>query len=152
MTLAHAAIAASLGLALQSAPAQAPARPRPRPRVTATSVVVRDIKAARRSPTRVATVTGGVSKDATTDASGSTSLGTLPSGAYRLRLEREGFVTLERDVTIKAGPAFGDRHRPGRGAAATAAAPPPLTPTARAGGWAVGGLPAFLSIPSTFAR
>ena len=65
------------------------------------TVVVRDM-----SGTAVAGVTvtvAGVSTAAgETDASGVARV-TLPDGSHRLRLEREGFIGLEREVTLKRG-------------------------------------------------
>ena len=36
-----------------------------------------------------------------TDAAGTASLGTLRDGSYRLRFERDGFITLEREISIR---------------------------------------------------
>lgn len=99
--LFHAAIAASLGLTMQSAP-PTQMRPRPRPRPTSTQIVVRDQSGAP-VPGAHVVVSGAATKEATTDANGAASLASMRDGSYRLRFEREGFITLERDVTVRTG-------------------------------------------------
>lgn len=47
------------------------------------------------------TVTGPVERHGRTAANGSLNLAGLRAGTYRFRFERDGFVTLERDVTIR---------------------------------------------------
>jgi mannose-6-phosphate isomerase-like protein (cupin superfamily) len=70
----------------------------PRPRAT---------PAARPTPPRVTVpgakllVTGATSAEFTTDESGSATLTNLRDGTYRLRCEREGFVTLEREFVVR---------------------------------------------------
>jgi mannose-6-phosphate isomerase-like protein (cupin superfamily) len=49
------------------------------------------------------TVTGPVTREVTTIANGTARLLGMRSGTYRLRFEHEGFITLERDVTMRAG-------------------------------------------------
>jgi mannose-6-phosphate isomerase-like protein (cupin superfamily) len=66
------------------------------------------------------TVSGATSAQASTDAMGAASV-TLPAGNYRFRFERDGFITLERDVTIRAGQAA-------EIAVALNVAPPPPAP------------------------
>ena len=98
--LLHAAMMASVGLSM---PMKAPAQTRPRPRTGATIViVVRDHSGTPVPGARVA-VSGAASQAATTDASGAAALAAMRDGAYRLRFEREGFITLERDVTMRNG-------------------------------------------------
>jgi mannose-6-phosphate isomerase-like protein (cupin superfamily) len=98
--LLHAAMMASVGLSM---PMKAPAQTRPRPRTVATIVImVRDHSGTPVPGARVA-VSGAASIAATTDASGAASLAAMRDGAYRLRFEREGFITLERDVTMRNG-------------------------------------------------
>jgi quercetin dioxygenase-like cupin family protein len=65
---------------------------------------------------------GPVPRDGTTTDEGSLSLRNLPGGTYRLRFERDGFVTLEKEVTVKAGAPL-TVH-----AALTPAPPPPPAP------------------------
>jgi mannose-6-phosphate isomerase-like protein (cupin superfamily) len=49
------------------------------------------------------TVTGPVTRTVTTVANGTARLLGMRSGTYRLRFEHQGFITLERDVTMRAG-------------------------------------------------
>jgi mannose-6-phosphate isomerase-like protein (cupin superfamily) len=49
------------------------------------------------------TVTGPVDREGTTGRDGTLRLQGLRAGAYRLRFQSSDFITLERDVTIKAG-------------------------------------------------
>jgi mannose-6-phosphate isomerase-like protein (cupin superfamily) len=121
MNLLYAAIVASLSVTMQSAPPpQAPARPRPRPRPTSTRVIVRDQSGAPVIGARIV-VSGTAAKEATTDNTGSVSLPALGDGFYRLRFERDGFITLERELTLKAG-------QPAEINAVMNAAPPPPPP------------------------
>jgi mannose-6-phosphate isomerase-like protein (cupin superfamily) len=85
--------------ATQPAPAR-PAAPRPRPTPPA-QVIVRNNSGTGIAGVRV-TVSGGTGVQAETDAKGMSSV-TLPAGTFRFRFEHEGFITLERDVTIRAG-------------------------------------------------
>ena len=64
-------------------------------------MIVRDVSG---TPIANATVTscGPGSRETTTDAKGAADLA-LGEGTCRLRFEREGFVTLEREVTIRNG-------------------------------------------------
>jgi mannose-6-phosphate isomerase-like protein (cupin superfamily) len=106
------------------AAAQQPPPPRPRARAAQPTpasqvVIVRDFSGALLDGVRIV-INGPRTIEATTDASGSVRT-TLADGTYRLRFERQGFVTLERDVTIKAG-------RPAEIDVALTAAPPPPPP------------------------
>ncbi|HEY2905361.1 MAG TPA: carboxypeptidase regulatory-like domain-containing protein [Vicinamibacterales bacterium] len=110
--------------AAQPPPAQQPPPTRPRPRAVQQTppsqvVVVRDFSGALLEGVRVV-INGPRTVEATTDRSGSART-TLADGSYRLHLERQGFVTLERDVTIKTG-------RPAEIDVALTAAPPPPPP------------------------
>jgi len=69
------------------------------------------------------TAEGPSSRDGATDH-GAVSFKNLTAGTYRLRIERDGYVTLEKDVTVKAG--VGNAAE----AALTAAPPPPPPPPA----------------------
>jgi mannose-6-phosphate isomerase-like protein (cupin superfamily) len=62
-------------------------------------VVVRDVSGSPIEGAHV-TVSGPVGAEAETDARGTASIPLAP-GSYRFRFEREGFITLERDVTIR---------------------------------------------------
>jgi mannose-6-phosphate isomerase-like protein (cupin superfamily) len=144
MELLSAGIAAVLSLTLQSPAPQTPARPRPRPRVSATRVVVRDQSGAPITGAHIV-VSGAASKDATTDNAGTVAFASMRDGTYRLRLEHEGFITLEREVTIRAG-------QPAEIDVALNPAPPPPpppeptpTPAPPAGG--PSGPPVHVSIP-----
>jgi hypothetical protein len=64
--------------------------------------VVRDVSGTPLAGAKVF-VTGPSNLEATTDEKGSASIGPLRDGMYRLRFELEGYVTLERDVTVRAG-------------------------------------------------
>lgn len=142
--LLHTAIVAALGLAMQSAP-PAQTRPRPRPRSTSTRIVVRDQGGAPVQGARVV-VSGAAANEATTDANGAISLASMRDGSYRLRFEREGFITLERDVTVRTG-------QPAEIDVVLDAAPPPSpppphepapTPAPQAGMPVTVSIPAFL--------
>ncbi len=82
-------------------------------------IIVRDFSGALLEGVRVV-INGPRTIDATTDPTGSVRT-TLADGSYRLHLERQGFIALERDVTIKAG-------RPAEIDVALTAAPPPPPP------------------------
>src|SRR5205809_517404 len=49
------------------------------------------------------TAEGPVGRDGTTDRNGGVTFKSLNAGTYRLRIERDGFVTLEKEVIVKAG-------------------------------------------------
>ena len=83
-------------------PATAPqprARPRPIPPAPAV-VIVRDRDGSALPDVKV-TVTGPTNQQATTGPDGKASLGTLRDGSYRLRFDRDEFIPLEREVTIR---------------------------------------------------
>jgi mannose-6-phosphate isomerase-like protein (cupin superfamily) len=102
-------------------PAKTPAKQAaPRPRPTSMRVVVRDQSGKPVSGVHV--LVSGTTRDTTTDATGTAVLDTMRDGSYRLRFEREGFVTLERDVTARNG-------QPAEILVALSAAPPPPPPS-----------------------
>ena len=68
------------------------------------------------------TATGPVSRDGETAADGTLRLINLRPGTYRLRFAREGSITLERDVAVRAG------ESPTVDVALSAAPPPPKAP------------------------
>jgi mannose-6-phosphate isomerase-like protein (cupin superfamily) len=86
----------------QKPPAKpAPARRAAAPAVTTALVTVSD-GAGEPLPGTQISVTGPVERHGRTAANGSLNLAGLRAGTYRFRFAREGFVTLERDVTIRA--------------------------------------------------
>ena len=48
-------------------------------------------------------VSGAATRDMTTDFEGLVRLPTMADGAYHVRFDREGFVSLEQDLTLKGG-------------------------------------------------
>lgn len=63
-------------------------------------VVVRDASGNPLPGVRL-TVTGGAKAEASTDASGTATFSGLKDGTYRIRMERDGFITLERETTVR---------------------------------------------------
>jgi hypothetical protein len=98
---------------------------RAQPRATTARLVVRDRSGTALGDVRVV-VSGPVSQEVVTDASGTASVGTIRDGSYRLRFERDGFITLEREIMVSNG-------QPPEIAVALSAAPGPPPPP-RAGG------------------
>lgn len=78
-------------------------------------------------------VTGPVDRSGATGAKGTLAMRAMRPGSYRLRFERDGFLTLERDVVIRAGAsasvsvALSPAPEPPAPAAPTAD-PPPAAP------------------------
>jgi mannose-6-phosphate isomerase-like protein (cupin superfamily) len=106
----------------QTAPPATPrAAPSSGPRASTVTVTVTDDAGAPVQGVTV-TVTGPVTRTVTTIANGTARLLGMRSGNYRLRFEHQGFITLERDVTMRAGavPEIDVTLSP-------AAAPPPPT-------------------------
>jgi hypothetical protein len=91
-------------VAAQTPAPKPPARRAASPTVTTTtlSISVTDGKGAPIADTAVR-VSGPVDREASTDSNGAVRLEGLRTGSYRLRFAREGFVTLERDLTVPAG-------------------------------------------------
>jgi mannose-6-phosphate isomerase-like protein (cupin superfamily) len=93
------------------APAQTPAQvpppqaPRPAARPAATSTITVQVTDTSGLPLGTVQVSaqGPVSREGTTADDGTVRFATMRAGAYRLRLAREGSITLERDVTVRAG-------------------------------------------------
>jgi mannose-6-phosphate isomerase-like protein (cupin superfamily) len=79
---------------------RAPARRPAAPAVTTAVVTVTDGTGDPLPGTEIA-VTGPVERHGRTAANGSLNLAGLRAGTYRFRFAREGFITLERDVTIR---------------------------------------------------
>jgi mannose-6-phosphate isomerase-like protein (cupin superfamily) len=69
-------------------------------------------------PNTTVKATGAVDREGLTDPSGQLTFLNMPAGTYRLRFERDEFVTFEKEVTLAAG-------KPLRVSAALTAAPPP---------------------------
>src|SRR5262249_6378604 len=88
----------------QGQPTQAPAAPqrRAQPRSATMQIVVRDLSGSPIADARI-TVSGGTSRQATTDSKGVATLASMRDGTYRLRFERDGFVTFEREITLRGG-------------------------------------------------
>jgi mannose-6-phosphate isomerase-like protein (cupin superfamily) len=105
------------------APAPAPATVKPRPAAKPTAMIV-EVTDALGAPLGDATVTmtGAVSREGVTAADGSLRLINLRAGNYRLRLVREGYITLEREVTLRAG------ESPNIDVVLMSAPPPPKAP------------------------
>ncbi len=119
------------------APAQpAPAAPRPRPRAAAPStatatltVTVTDASGSPLADVKVSAV-GPLEREGVTTAAGQVRLLGIRAGTYRVRFERDGFHTFEKEVTWRAG-----TPAPVAEATLTSAPPPPAPPprTGRAG-------------------
>ncbi|MEO8259464.1 MAG: carboxypeptidase regulatory-like domain-containing protein [Acidobacteriota bacterium] len=107
----------------QPAPAVKAAPRRPTP----SQVVVRDRSGTPLADVRI-TVSGAASSEIVTDAAGTASLGTIRDGSYRLRFERDGFITLERDVTVRATQASTFEAALSFSPPSSAATPPPPEP------------------------
>ena len=90
------------------------------PRATTARVIVRDRSGTALGDVHIA-MSGPVSQEVVTDASGMASVGTTRDGSYRLRFERDGFITLEREISVAERAAAGNRRGAERGAGTTAA-------------------------------
>ncbi len=69
---------------------------------TPVRVAVRAADGATLSDVRV-TLSGDASEELTTAGAGTVILSNLKDGTYRVRLERDGFITLEREFTLRGG-------------------------------------------------
>lgn len=110
------------------APAQ-PAAPRPRPRPAAPStatavltITVNDPSGAPLADVKV-TATGPLEREGVTTAAGQVRLLGIRAGTYRVRFEKEGFYTFEKEVTWRAG-----TPAPTSEATLSVAPPPPPPP------------------------
>src|SRR5688572_3790601 len=114
----------SLALASQATPPVSPPRPPQTTSSTRPGSLHLTVMAQAGSPLLDALVRaeGPATRQGTTSADGVVTLLTLPAGTYRVRIEREGFYTLEKEVTIRAG------ARTTSEAALTPAPPPPPPP------------------------
>ena len=119
--------------------------PQPRRPPTETQIIVRDQSGMALPGARIA-VSGSMTRQATTGADGTAALAALADGPYRLRFEHEGFITLERELTMKGG-------QPGIIDVVLSAAPPlsparPPTPTPAPASAGASAEPANVSIPA----
>ena len=136
----------ALVLALQQtpaapAPASAPGAPataapapvrRPAPTSSTVQVHVTDRTGAPAAGVQV-TAEGPVSRDGVTDASGQVQFRTVGNGTYRIRASGERFITLEKEVVVRAGATaapveFALSVAPAPASTATAPEPPPPAP------------------------
>jgi mannose-6-phosphate isomerase-like protein (cupin superfamily) len=104
----RALIALTLFTSAATVTAQTPPAPKPAPpRAVAARPATMTIQVTNNLGSPLAnaqvTTTGPVSREGTTDADGSLRLLNVRAGNYRLRFVREGSITLERDVTVRAG-------------------------------------------------
>jgi hypothetical protein len=94
-------VACLAGPAWAQDPAAAPRRTtKPKPKPTEVQVIVRDVSG-RPLENVLVNVSGGGGAESTTSTEGIVSFH-LTAGSYRLRFEHDEFITLERDVTIRA--------------------------------------------------
>jgi mannose-6-phosphate isomerase-like protein (cupin superfamily) len=88
---------------------------------TQTQVIVRDRSGTPLPGARIL-VSGPMTREATSGPNGTAAFAGLRDGPYRLRFEHEGFITLERELTVRGGqPAIID-------VALDPAPPPPPSP------------------------
>lgn len=112
-SIAIVVLSAGLASAQTAAPQPKPQAQSPAPaarttRAPATVTVTVQITDPAGLPLRdtVITAQGPVSREVTSAASGEARFLNMRAGNYRLRFEREGSITLERDVTVRAGQAL----------------------------------------------
>lgn len=110
------------------APAAAPVR-RPAPTSSTLQVRVTDRTGAPAQGVQV-TAEGPVSRDGVTDAAGQVQFRTVGNGTYRLRAAGDRFITLEKEVVVRAGATaapveFALSVAPAPAATAAAPEPPP---------------------------
>ena len=141
------------------APSQpAPAKPRPRapaaPATVVLTVTVTDSTGSPLADVRVSAI-GPVDREGVTTAMGQLRMLGIRAGTYRLRFEKDGFHTFEKEVTWRAG-----TPAPSAEATLTPAPPPPPppeppkpepTPTPEVPDYPAG-KPANLSIPDYIER
>jgi mannose-6-phosphate isomerase-like protein (cupin superfamily) len=89
------------GVGAQTRPPQKRA-PQPRRPPVETQIIVRDQSGTPLQGARIV-VSGSMTRQATTGANGTAAFAALADGPYRLRFECEGFITLERELTMKGG-------------------------------------------------
>ncbi|MGH9372126.1 MAG: cupin domain-containing protein [Vicinamibacterales bacterium] len=86
-----------------SAQGQKPRAPQSRASSTLTLTVEATDKSGNSLADVEVGVTGPVDRKGTTEQKGAIVFRSMRSGTYRIRFEREGFVTLERELVIRAG-------------------------------------------------
>jgi hypothetical protein len=86
-------------LTTQTAPAQ---KRQPGPRAASVRISVRDEAGTAISDVHLS-VSGAAAGDYTTGAAGTAIVPNLKPGAYRIRAERDGYITLEREFTLGSG-------------------------------------------------
>ncbi len=105
------ALISSIGLAAQTPAPAAPPATTPKPAAPRTAAAARpsiltlqvtDTLGAPLGDTKVLT-TGPVAREGLTAADGSLRLANMRAGSYRVRFEREGSITLEREVIMRPG-------------------------------------------------
>jgi len=104
------ALCSSVGLSAQTTPnaPATPARATTKPSTAKAPTVAIQVTDATGAPLADATVTttsGVVSREGITAADGSLQWINMRPGTYRVRIEREGSVTLERELVLRAGEA-----------------------------------------------
>lgn len=87
-----------------AAPSRSTAKP-PATKPPTIAILVTDASGAPLPDTTVVTMTGVVSREGVTAADGSLQMINMRPGTYRLRFSREGSITLEREVVLRAGEA-----------------------------------------------
>jgi mannose-6-phosphate isomerase-like protein (cupin superfamily) len=118
-----------------------------RPRTPAqTQVVARDVSGMPLEGVTLA-ITGAGRQEATTNESGIATLA-LPDGQYRFRFAHDGFITLEREVTIRNGKPDAVEVALNRAPPAPVAPPPPPAPEPAAAPLRPSGPPAYVFIPA----
>ncbi len=107
---------------------QAPASRQTPPRAAASRPAGVDLRVTDRTGATLAdarvAAEGAVSRSGVTDASGLVTFRNLPAGTYRLHIEHDGYVALEKEMAVAAGSTI-------TGQAALTAAPPPPAPARR---------------------
>jgi hypothetical protein len=97
------ALSAMLGVQLTASTASAQARKPAQPARSTMTITVTD-REGKTLPDVLVKASGPVDRDAATNESGIVTFGNMNTGTYRLRFERDEFVTLEREVTQAARP------------------------------------------------
>ena len=114
------------------APAPAPAQKQPArasaSRGTATLTVTVTDGAGLPVQGAAVTVTGPLDRNGTTVANGSVRLLGLRAGTYRIRVEHEGFITLEREIVVRTAPVSVDLTLSPAAEPAEAPEPEPAAP------------------------
>ncbi len=102
-------LALVLGLALQQPPSK-PSTSSTRKPATPPAAATLELKVTDRKGAPVAgaevTVEGPSPREGTTDSNGAIVFRNMTAGAYRSRVQRDGFMTLEKEATIRAGAPF----------------------------------------------